>query len=105
MEVCIGKIHGEPVMLALKDGIVYLNGEAEPIKNLTEDEIKEFQDQLNSVPSGDAEGHEALLNAIRAAFLAKLLGKAVGDETISRITHILDHVHYDVLQYLGETDE
>ena len=33
-----------------------------------------------------------------------LLGHAVGDECVSYLTHVLDHVHYDVMEYLGETD-
>lgn len=105
MEVCIAKIHDKPVMLSLKDGIVSIDGEAEPIKNLTEEDLRKFQAELDSVPEADAEGHEALVNAIRAAFLARLLGNAVGDDCVNRVTHILDHVHYDVLKYLGETEE
>lgn len=105
MEVCLARIHDRPVLLELKDGVVYIDGEAEPIKNLTEEDLREFQEELDSVPDSGDEGHEALLNAIRAAFLAKLLGKAVGDECVNRISHVLDHVHYDVLKYLGEVGE
>lgn len=104
MEVCLAKIHDKPVMLELKDGIVYIDGEAEPIKGVTDADLEAFQAELDGIPKSDDEGYEALLNAVRAAFLAKLLGKAVGDETISRLTHILDHVHYDVLKYLGEAE-
>lgn len=105
MEVCIGEMHGKPVMLSLKDGIAYLDGEAEPIKNLTEKELEDFQASIDTLPHSDDPGYPALVNSIRAAFIAKLLSKAVGDETIDRLTHILDHVHYEVLQYLGETGE
>lgn len=104
MEVCIARIHDKPVLLKLEDGIAYLDGEAEPIKGLTEEELAAFQAELDGVPKSADEGYEALLNAIRAAFIAKLIGKAVGDETISRLTHVLDHVHYDVLKYLGEAE-
>lgn len=105
MEVCIAEIHGKPVMLELKDGIVYLDGEAEPIKNLTEKELEEFRDKIANLPHSEDPGYPALVNAIRAAFIANLLGKAVGEETVDRLTHILDHVHYDVMRYLGETEE
>lgn len=57
------------------------------------------------MPSGADPGYAALLNAKRAAFIANLLGKAVGDECISTLTHILDHVHADVLDYLGENGD
>lgn len=50
-------------------------------------------------------GYDALVNAKRAAFIVELLGRAVGEECVSLLTHILDHVHYDVLEYLGETGE
>ena len=50
-------------------------------------------------------GYEALVNSKRAAFIVTLIGSAVGEECVSRLTHILDHVHYDVLEYLGETGE
>lgn len=105
MEVCLAKIHDKPVMLELRDGRVYIDGEPEPIKNITEEDLRAYQSELDGVPVTDNEGYEALQNAIRAAFLAKLLGHAIGDETVSRLTHILDHVHYDVLKYLGEVDE
>ena len=103
MKACLGKLHDKPVMIEVRDGIVYIDDEPEPIKNVTEADIEAFQADLDNVPASDDEGHEALLNAIRAAFLAKLLGNAVGDEAVIRLSHILDSVHYDVLQYLGET--
>lgn len=105
MEVCIGKVNNKPVMLEVRNGIVYIDGEAQPIKNLTEENLRAFQADLDSIPPSENEGHEALQNAIRAAFLAKLLGSAVGDECTARLTDILDHVHYNVLKYLGETEE
>lgn len=105
MEVCIAEIHGKPVMLELRDGIVYLDGEPEPIKNLTEEELAGFAEKIESLPKSDDPGYSALVNAIRAAFIANLLGKAVGDDTIDRLNHILGHVHYDVIQYLDEPDE
>lgn len=105
MQVCLAKIHDKPVMLELRDGVAYIDGQAEPIKDLYEEDLQRFQSELDSVPRSDNEGYEALLNAIRAAFLARLLGYACGDDCVSRLTEILDHVHYDVLKYLGETGE
>ncbi len=105
MEVCIGEVHGKPVMLELRDGIVFIDGVVEPIKNLDEDELRDFQATLDALPRHDEEGHAALVNARRAAFIAALLGRAVGDECVARLTDILDHVHYEVLKYLGETGE
>ena len=105
MEVCIGEVRGKPVMLEVRDGVVSIDGVAEPIKNLDEKDLKEFQESLDALPKDDAEGHRALVNARRAAFLSSLLGKAVGDECVGKLTDILDHVHYEVLKYLGETGE
>ena len=105
MEVCIGEVRGKPVMLEVRDGVVSINGVAEPIKNLTEDDLKQFQESLDALPRDDVEGYRALVNARRAAFLSSLLGKAVGDECVGKLTDILDHVHYEVLKYLGETGE
>lgn len=105
MKACLGKLHDKPVMIEVRDGIVYIDDEPEPIKNITETDIEKFKSDLDNVPVSNDDGYEALLNAIRAAFLAKLLGNAVGDDAINRLSHILDSVHYDVLQYLGETEE
>ena len=105
MDVCIGEVRGKPVMLEVRDGVVSIDGVAEPIKNLTEDDLKQFQESLDALPRDDAEGYRALVNARRAAFLSSLLGKAVGDECVGKLTDILDHVHYEVLKYLGETGE
>ena len=105
MEVCIGEVRGKPVMLEVRDGVVSIDGVAEPIKNLTEDDLRLFQESLDALPRDDAEGYRALVNARRAAFLSSLLGKAVGDECVGKLTDILDHVHYEVLKSLGETGE
>ena len=59
-----------------------------------------------AIPQGDDEaGYAALVNAKRAAFIVDMLGHAVGDECVNLLTHILDHVHYDVMEYLGETED
>lgn len=106
MEVCIAHMRGKPVMLALRDGIVTINGEMQPVKGLTEAHLRDFTQQIDAIPySPDPAyepGYTALVNARRAAFLAGLLGRAVGDDCMNYISHILDHVHMDVLEYLGE---
>lgn len=105
MEVCIAVMHGKPVMLKLLNGVVYLDNEPQPIKNLGEEELAAFSEAVRAIPGGADPGCEALRNAKRAAFIVTLLGKAVGDECISTLTHILDHVHADVLAYLGENGD
>ena len=105
MEVCIGEVRGKPVMLEVRDGVVSIDGVAEPIKNLDEEELRQFQESLDALPKHDEEGYRALVNARRAAFLSSLLGRAVGDDCVGKLTDILDHVHYEVLKYLGETGE
>lgn len=105
MKVCIATMHGKPVMLELREGVVFLDNEPQPIKNLGEEELAALDEALRAVPEGADPGYEALRNARRAAFIVTLLGKAVGDECISRLTHILEHVHADVLEYLGENGD
>lgn len=105
MEVCIAYMHGKPIMLELRDGVAYLDNEPQPIKNLGEDELAAFSESIRAIPYSADPGYDALVNAKRAAFIVDLLGRAVGDECVSALSHILDHVHYDVLEYLGETGE
>ena len=105
MEVCIAYLHGKPVMLELRDGIVYLDNAPQPIKNVNDDELRAFSAAVQAIPYSTDPGYDALVNAKRAAFIVELLGRAVGEECVSLLTHILDHVHYDVLEYLGETGE
>lgn len=105
MKATLAIMHGEPVILEVRKGQVTLDGEPMPIKNISEEDLKLFNEEIGALPASDAEGYEALLNAVRAPFIVKLLEGAVGDECISRLTHILDHVHWDVVQYLGEAGE
>lgn len=105
MQVVLAERNGKPVILELRGTDVFIDGQQEPIKNLAEAELAAFQEELDNLPDGDAEAKSALTNSVRAAFLAKLLGKAVGDDCVDRLSHLLDHVHYDVLKYLGETEE
>ena len=80
MQVCIAIMHGKPVLLELRDGIPHINGEAQPIKQLTEEKLAAFQRELDAIPRGEDEaGYAALVNARRAAFLVDMLGHAVGD--------------------------
>ena len=102
MEVCIAYMRGRPVMLAVRDNLVYLDGEIQPIKNIGEEDLKAFSAAVNAIPYSPTPGYRALVNARRTAFIASLLGHAVGDECVSRLTHILDSVHYDVLEYLHD---
>ena len=105
MEVILGSIRGKPIKISEENGIIYLNGQAQPIKNITERDLRDFQEKIDSLNATDAESLTALKNAIAAEFLVKLIGNAVGEECINRLTHLLDHVHYDVLTYLGEVEE
>ena len=105
MEVCIAYMRGKAVMLELRDGVVFLDNEPQPVKNVTEEELTAFSEAVRAIPYSADPGYTALVNAKRAAFIVSLLGRAVGDECVSRLTHILDHVHYDVLKYLGENGD
>lgn len=105
MEVCIAYMHEQAVMLSMQDGILFLNGEAQPIKGITEDDLQEFSNTINAIPYSPGAGYQALVNARRTAFLVKLLGHAVGEECTDRLSHILDSVHYDVLEFLGENGD
>ena len=105
MKVCIAYMHGKPVMLELRDGVAYIDDEAQPIKNLAPEMLQNFSESINAIPYSADQGYDALVNAKRAAFIVDLLGRAVGDECVSRLTHILDHVHYDVMEYHAETGD
>ncbi len=105
MEVCIAELRGKQILFALRDGIVFLDEKPQPIKYVTEEEVEKFIDSVTVVSGDDTQGVQALLNARRAAFVVNLLGRAVGDDCVSELTRILDHLHYDVLEYLGNVEE
>ena len=105
MEVCIAHMHGKDIILELRENIAYLDGEPLPVKYLTAEKLEAFNAAIQALPREDEDGYRALVNAKRAAFLVDMLATAVGDECINKLTHILDHVHYDVLEYLGETGD
>ena len=100
MEVCLANIHGQPVTFALDNGVALLNGEAVPIKGVTAADLEAFQTELEHIPASDDPGYAALINAVRANFIAKLLSHAVGEECVDELTHILGHVHDEVINYL-----
>ncbi|MDR1857792.1 MAG: hypothetical protein LBR22_11700 [Desulfovibrio sp.] len=102
MEVCIATMRGRPVMLSLLDGIAHIDGAPQPIKRLTEEELAAFAASLDAVTCEDIAGRDAMLDAKRAAFVVELLGRAVGDDCVTQLTHILDHLHYNVQVFLGE---
>lgn len=52
MEVCIACMHGKPIMLELREGVVFLDNEPQPIKNLSEEELTAFSEAVRAVPSG-----------------------------------------------------
>lgn len=105
MEVCLAYQNGRAVMLELRDGVVYIDNVPQPIKGLTEDDVKRFSADIDAVPYTIDDGYTALINARRASFLVSLLGRAVGDECVNRLTSLLDAVHYEVLTYLGEYED
>jgi hypothetical protein len=78
------------------------NNEPQPIKYVSEEELRAFSAAVQAIPYSTDPGYEALVNAKRAAFIVDLLGRTVGEECVSLLTHILDHVPYDVLDYRGE---
>ncbi len=106
MEVCIAYMREKPVMLRLEENIAYIDNEAQAMKGLTKDMLQDFSASIAAIPyTSDEEAYKALVNAKRAAFLSSLLGHAVGDECVDKVSQILDSVHYDVLLYLGEVGE
>ena len=105
MEATLCEINGKPRKIAVKDGAVYLDGEAIPVKNIGEEDVRQYAEALKALPENDPEGRAVLKSALSAEFLVKLIGNAVGDDCVNRLTRLLDHVHYDVLKYLGDAGE
>ena len=50
MQVCIAIMHGNPVMLELREGVPYINDEPQPIKHLTEDDLVAFHEAVSAIP-------------------------------------------------------
>ena len=104
MEVCIARIKNRDIMLKLEDRLVYIDGHVEHIRGLTYEILHDFAEELAAIPPADHPGYQARLNARRVAFLARLLGMAASEDSQDAVTRLLDSVHYDVLEFLGETD-
>jgi len=103
MEVCIALVKGREIMLKLEDQLVYIDGRIEHIRGLTHEALRDFAEELAAVPFTDHPEYQARLNARRVAFLSKLLGMAAAEESQDVVVRLLDSVHYDVLEFLGET--
>jgi hypothetical protein len=104
MEVCIARIKDRDILLKLEGPLVYIDGQIEHIRGLTHEMLQEFADELAAVPATGDPGCEARLNARRAAFLSRLLGMAASEDSQDIVSRLLDSVHWDVLEFLGETD-
>lgn len=104
MAVNIGDMHGVPQLLELRGERVYINDEPWPIKYVTSEEIEHFASELEAIPEG-VDGGQALRDAKRIEFIVSLMKRTFGDESVEFLEHLLGHLHYRVLQYLGETDD
>ena len=104
MEVCIAQVKGRKIMLKLEGRLVYIDGQIEHIRGLTDEILRDFAAELAAVPFEEDPACQARLNARRAAFLAKLLGMAASEDSQDAVSRLLDSVHYDVLVFLGEAD-
>ena len=91
-------------MVQLKDQLVYIDGQIEHVCGLTHDMLHDFAEELAAVPFADHPGYQARLNARRAAFLSRLLGMATSEDSQDTVARLLDIVHYDILEFLGENE-
>ncbi|MDR0239535.1 MAG: hypothetical protein LBI88_04795 [Deltaproteobacteria bacterium] len=105
MEICIAQIKDRNIMLKLEGQHVYIDGQIEHIRGLTDAILHDFAADLAAVPCAEHPGYQARLNARRAAFLARLLGMAASEASQDVVSRLLDSVHYDVLVFLGEADD
>jgi hypothetical protein len=105
MEVCIAQIKDRNIMLKLEGRHVYIDGQIEHIRGLTDETLHNFAAELAAIPHEEHPGYQARLNARRAAFLARLLGMAASEGSQDVVSRLLDSVHHDVLVFLGEIDE
>jgi len=104
MEVCVARVQDREILLKLEGNLVYIDGQIEHIRGLSPEMLQEFAAELAAVPFAEDAGYEARLNARRAAFLARLLGMAASEDSQDIVSRLLDSVHYDVLEFLGEID-
>lgn len=102
MELCLASFDDQDIILELRDELVYINGQLQPIKHVTEDELVTLDNVIKAIPVCDDPGYDALVCAKRAEFIVSLLGRAVGEECVDFLSHILDHLHFRVQHYLDE---
>ena len=102
MQICLACFDDHEVWLEWRAGLIYIDGEVQPIKHVSEEEVRDFAAKLEAVPTGDEPGFSALLDAKRAEILVSLLGRAVGEECVDYLTSLLDRLHFNVLHYLEE---
>ena len=105
MEVCIAQVKDRNIILKLEGQHVYIDGQIEHIRGLTDEILHDFAAELAAVPCEEHPSYQARLNARRAASLARLLGMAASEDSQDVVSRLLDSVHYDVLVFLGEADE
>ena len=94
MSVNIGNLDGAPQILEVRNGLVLINGDPQPIKYLTEDQVRDFARELEAIPDDGDPGD----------FLLGMLEHAFGDECTDYIEHLIGQLHYNVSVYLGETE-
>lgn len=104
MSVNIGNLDGAPQILEVRNGLVLINGDPQPIKYLTEDQVRDFARELEAIPDDGDPGRAALRDAKRIDFLLGMLEHAFGDECTDYLEHLIGQLHYNVSVYLGETE-
>ncbi len=105
MSVVIGYLNGEPQELTLLAGRYHINGQIQPIRDASPEELEELEELLESAPEGDEAAREAWRNTKRIQFLVRLLGRTFGDEGTALLEHLIGSLNYQVLAFLGETDD
>ena len=104
MSVNIGNLDGAPQILEVRNGLLLINGDPQPIKYLTEDQVRDFARELEAIPDDGDPGRAALRDAKRIDFLLGMLEHAFGDECTDYLEHLIGQLHYNVSVYLGETE-
>ena len=104
MAVNIGFLHGEPQILEVRGGLVFINDTPQPIKYVTEEQVESFRQVLDALPQEDAPGAGALRAAKRIEFVLDLLKHTFGDECSDYLEHLIGHLHHEVTAYLAEDE-
>ncbi|MBO4296876.1 MAG: hypothetical protein J5863_08980 [Desulfovibrio sp.] len=104
MAVNIGFLHGEPQILEVRGGLVFINDTPQPIKYLTEEQVEDFRQVLDALPPEDAPGASALRAAKRIEFVLGLLKHTFGDDCSEYLEHLIGHLHHEVTAYLAEDE-